>query len=311
MRRLRILLVAEESAGGRVLRTLTEMRGVTVSVLTTTAGGERGATVAQVAESLGIEVRPADLVRDADFAAWIRRERIDLLLNVHSLFLVHPAVVEAPAIGSFNLHPGPLPEYAGLNTPSWAVYHGERRFGVTLHWMDAGVDTGPIAFADNFEIDESDTGLTVTMKCVEHGVKLVSRLVDAAAKATPVPRVPQDPAQRRYFGKEIPHGGAVRWDLAAREIVNFVRACDYLPLPSPWGHPIARLGDRDLALAKAALTDHLAAEPPGTVRVRPPGEVLVAARDEWVAIRAVLVDGKIVPAPTALGVHAPGTSPRA
>ena len=69
-------------------------------------------------------------------------------MNVHSLFLIHPWS-SAPTIGSFNLHPGPLPEYAGLNVPSWAIYEGEKRsHGVTVHWMDEGVDTGPIAWIE-------------------------------------------------------------------------------------------------------------------------------------------------------------------
>ena len=38
------------------------------------------------------------------------------------------------------------PEYAGLNAPSWAIYNGEPAHGVTLHWMEAAIDTGPIAW---------------------------------------------------------------------------------------------------------------------------------------------------------------------
>ena len=73
----------------------------------------------------------------------MREQGVDLLLNVHSLYLIaRRTVVAAPRIGSFNLHPGPLPEYAGLNTPSWAIYNGEREHGVTVHWMEPGVDTG-------------------------------------------------------------------------------------------------------------------------------------------------------------------------
>jgi UDP-4-amino-4-deoxy-L-arabinose formyltransferase/UDP-glucuronic acid dehydrogenase (UDP-4-keto-hexauronic acid decarboxylating) len=293
---LNVLLVAEESAGGQVLRMLAQRPGVRLTVLTSQPGGGRGATVSQIAGSLGLDVLPAELVRDADLATWIQSQRTHLLLNVHSLFVVHPAVVEAPTIGSFNLHPGPLPEYAGLNTPSWGVYHGERRFGVTLHWMDAGIDTGPIAFAETFEIDEADTGLTVTMKCIKHGVDQVSMLVGAAADGLHPPKIRQDLAKRRYFGHEIPHGGIIQWDLPAREIVNLVRACDFLPFSSPWGQPTARLGDRDVALAKAALTHEQTSEPPGTVRSGELEKVLVAAQDEWVAVHAILADGQVVPA---------------
>ena len=49
-------------------------------------------------------------------------------------------------IGSFNLHPGPLPGFPGLNAPSWAIYERRARFGCTVHWMDAAIDAGLIAY---------------------------------------------------------------------------------------------------------------------------------------------------------------------
>ena len=164
------------------------MKGVSLSVLSSGRGKGQGATVAQAARALAIGVRPAELVQDPGFADWIRDRNVDVLLNVSSLYVVHPAVVAAPRIGSFNLHPGPLPEYAGLNTPSWAIYNGESSFGVTLHWMDAGIDTGPVAFSKTFPIDEADSGLTLSAKCVRHGVDLISEVLEAASTNASIPR---------------------------------------------------------------------------------------------------------------------------
>jgi methionyl-tRNA formyltransferase len=160
------LLVAEESAGIQVLRALAASPHRVVAAMTAppTRGG--GATVGGVAETLGVPVLPSERVRDAETADWIRAEGVDLLLNVHSLYLIVGEVVAAPRIGSFNLHPGPLPEYAGLNTPSWAIYNGEPRHGVTVHWMEPEVDTGPIAYSATFDLSESDTGLSVSARCV-------------------------------------------------------------------------------------------------------------------------------------------------
>jgi methionyl-tRNA formyltransferase len=92
----------------------------------------------------------------------LRERDVDILLNLHSLVVLGADVVAALRVGSFNLNPGPLPEYAGLNAPSWAIYRGESRHAVSLHWMDAGIDSGPIAYESSFEIDDSDTGLSLT-----------------------------------------------------------------------------------------------------------------------------------------------------
>src|SRR3982751_78292 len=151
MRRgLRVLLIAEDAAGAETLRMLAGGVHEVVAVVTRGVGAAAaGATVAGVASRLGYPIWPPRRTQDEEFAQEVRRQRIDLLLNVHGFYVLPSAVVEAPLIGSFNLHPGPLPRYAGLNSPSWAIYHGEHTHGVTLHWMDAGIDTGAVAYADN------------------------------------------------------------------------------------------------------------------------------------------------------------------
>jgi methionyl-tRNA formyltransferase len=295
---VRVLLVAEESAGIQVLRALARSPHELVAVLTAppTRGG--GATVGAVAEQLGVTVLPSERVRDAETADWIRCEDIDLLLNVHSLYLIAGEVVAAPRIGSFNLHPGPLPEYAGLNTPSWAIYNGESRHGVTVHWMEPGVDTGAIAYDASFDLTESDTGLSVSARCVREGVPLIERLLETAADdPAAIPRREQDLSRRRYYKRaDIPDEGRIEWTRPAGRIVDLVRASDYFPFPSPWGIPTTRLGEAELGVIKASRTGDAAEAAPGTVLADDGDGVRVAAEDEWVRVERVLADGRPRPA---------------
>jgi UDP-4-amino-4-deoxy-L-arabinose formyltransferase/UDP-glucuronic acid dehydrogenase (UDP-4-keto-hexauronic acid decarboxylating) len=254
--------------------------------------------VGGVAEQLGVPVVASERVRDAETADWIRDEGVDLLLNVHSLYLIHGDVVAAPAIGSFNLHPGPLPEYAGLNTPSWAIYNGESQHGVTVHWMEPGVDTGAIAYDARFDLTDADTGLSVSARCVREGVPLIERLL-AAAAADPaaIPRREQDLSRRHYYKRaEIPDDGRIVWTRPARRIVDLVRASDYFPFPSPWGIPTTELGGAELGIVRAARTGTPTTASPGSVTTDAEGTVLVAAADEWVRVERVLADGRPRPA---------------
>jgi UDP-4-amino-4-deoxy-L-arabinose formyltransferase/UDP-glucuronic acid dehydrogenase (UDP-4-keto-hexauronic acid decarboxylating) len=286
-----ILLVAEESAGIQVLRMLASTEHTVTAVLTAppTRGG--GATVARVAEQLGVPVLPSVRVGDPKLAEWVSAEQVDLILNVHSLHVMDSELVAAPRIGSFNLHPGPLPQYAGLNAPSWAIYNGERRHAVTVHRMEAGIDTGAVAFESWFDLREDDTAFTVAARCVKLGVPLIARLVEAAERDA-IPVWPQDLSRRRYFGGEPPEGGRMIWSRPAQEIVNLVRACDYSPFPSPWGHPSARLDSRSISVTKAARTRQVAGALPGTVGAVDGDEVNVAAGDEWIAVRRVQLAGE-------------------
>jgi methionyl-tRNA formyltransferase len=295
-RRLRIVVIAEEAAGVQVLRGLlavpTPPQIVAVLTRSSSEGAERP-IVYESAQKLDLDVWPSSSVRSPELATRLRDAQVDLLVNIHSLFLIHPSVLAAPTIGSFNLHPGPLPEYAGLNVPSWAIYAGEHSHGVTLHWLDEGIDTGPIAWQERFAIEATDTGLAVSGKCVRHGVPLLLRLATVAAEnARLIPREEQDLSLRRYFSAGPPSGGRVDWAQPADAILRFVRAADYAPFDSPWGHPRAQLAGVSIGIAKAVATGMTAAQPPGTVVELDTSGAVVATGDELILIQRLWLDGR-------------------
>jgi UDP-4-amino-4-deoxy-L-arabinose formyltransferase/UDP-glucuronic acid dehydrogenase (UDP-4-keto-hexauronic acid decarboxylating) len=285
---VRILLIADDAAGVQVLRMLAGTPHEVVGVMTRAAAGAVGATVAGVATRLGYPVWPARRAQEPGFAHAIKSKEVDILLNVQSHHILPTDVVAAPRIGSFNLHPGPLPAYAGLHVASWALYHGERVHGVTLHWMDEGIDTGPIAYAAEFPIDEDDSGLTLSAKCVRAGLPLIHDLLEDASRGA-IPSTPQAPGVRRYYGREIPHQGRLIWTETASRIVNFIRACDFAPFTSPWGRPRAYLTGREIVVLKAVLTGERSDAPSGTIGRQEGHDVLIAARDQWVRVTKVQV----------------------
>ena len=294
---MKVVLIAEESAGVQALNLLAESGCRVVSVMTSVPTRRpailRGTTVATAAARLGYPVWPATLVRDAALGRRLREAEVDLILNVHSLYIIHPEVIAAARVGSFNLHPGPLPQYAGLNAPSWAILRGEERHAVTLHWMEPGIDTGAVAYTASFALSETDTGLSVSSKCVTLGLPLIARFLETGVRdPASIPAHPQDLRWRRYFSAAVPFGGKLSWLLGARTLTRFVRACDYHPLPSPWGYPLTRLGDKEVAVMKAKRTYKACAEPPGTLGQQVGRAAEVAAADEWVLLERVRVEGK-------------------
>ena len=295
-RSLKVLLVAEEAAGVQTLRLLAESPHQVVAAMTASASGiGSGATVSALASRLGVPVWTPRQMKEKALAERVRREGVDLLLNVHALHVLPADLVAAPRVGSFNLHPGPLPAYAGLNAPSWAIYHGEQAHAVTLHWMDSGIDTGAIAYEAGIEIGDDDTGFSLSAKCVRAGLPLLQELLTAAAGGK-VPQRPQSAGIRRYYGREVPQGGRIDWTRPAAEIVNFIRASDYAPFPSPWGHPAASIAGRRISVLKAVRTMEPCSEMPGRVGRRMGDEIMVAGGDRWVQIRRVRIGASVLPA---------------
>jgi methionyl-tRNA formyltransferase len=293
-RRLNVALVAEEGAGLETLRMLEESEHRVAMVLTSPPGAQRALIWSHAAEK-GHRLLPAQRVRDPAFAQVVRDEQIDLLLSVHSLHILKAPILDAPRLGAFNMHPGPLPRYAGLCPSSWAIYRGEVRHGVTIHRMLPGIDTGPIAYQTIFDLHEDDTGLSVTLRCVREGVKLMARLLETAATdPDAIPRIDQDLSQREYFGREIPEGGVISWARPAREVHRFFRAFSYDPYPSPWGYPRTTLGGREVAIVELSLTGEPADALPGTVARGSGPNVRVACADAWLTLSLARIDGETV-----------------
>jgi methionyl-tRNA formyltransferase len=293
-----VLLVAEEAAGAQVLRLLVERSQRLAGVLTASDPGQAG-TVAAVAHERDIPLLDPQLVRDPAFAERIREQRVELLLNVHSLLVADAAVLGAPLVGSFNVHPGPLPRNAGLNAPSWAIAEGEARHAATVHWMTAQVDTGAIAYESWFDVGPKDTGLRVATACARHALPLVARLLDDAAAGS-IPGRPQAREGRRWHGREVPHGGQLPWQLGAQRVADLVRAADYAPFPSPWGTFATQVGEEQVEIVRVSRTGERTDAPAGTIGPPREGGVPVSAGDEWVLVERVRRDGAAVAPAAAL-----------
>lgn len=285
---MRIVFVGEEAAGARALRRILLSDHTLVGVLTSAGPDDRGTTVASIAAEHGVPATPAHRVRDAALADELRGLEVDVLLNVHSLHLVGADVLEAPRVGAFNLHPGPLPEYAGLNTASWALVHGRNRHGVTLHWMTPGIDTGDVVARSDFDLSATDTGVTVSSRAAEKGLELLDDLlVDLAVGPHAVARRPQELGDRRYYGTEVPRDGWIPWSAPSREVLDFVRAFDYRPFPSPWGRPrTTSAATGEIVVDRLRATDAPATRPAGEVHAAADG-VHVATADGWVQVLGV------------------------
>ena len=291
---LRIILVGEETAGIQTLKGLNRLDHHVVAVMASPSRvADGGATLWDVAGKMGYDVIPSARIKDPSFADHVLSERVDIILNVHSKFIMNPRVLAAPGIGSFNLHPGPLPRYAGLNPASWALYNGETTHAVTLHKMVPAIDAGPIVYQSTFEIKPNDSAILVLAKCAKLGEPLVMQLLkQAATNPDEIPLLAQDLDRREYFDRRAPDL-TVRWDRPAREIVNLIRACDFSPFASPWGNPRTRLVDNEILILKAGLTGvRSSGALPGSVARPAATEIHVATGDEWIAVKKISVAGK-------------------
>ncbi len=159
--------------------------------------------------------------------------------------------------------------------------------------MTPEIDAGTVTFDSRIPITETDTGFALMAKCIRAGVPLVEQLLSAAAKGVDqIPRHVQDFSRRRYFGRKAPNAGEIDWNWPARDIVNHVRAADYSPFDSPWGTPQSWCDGTPVGILKATATGVAHNVEPGSIGEATESGVHVAAADEWILVRKLVLNDR-------------------
>jgi peptidoglycan/xylan/chitin deacetylase (PgdA/CDA1 family)/folate-dependent phosphoribosylglycinamide formyltransferase PurN len=96
--------------------------------------------------------------------------------------LLKPQLFSIPRMGTLNVHLGRVPEYRGAPPGFWELWMGEKSVGATVHWIDAGLDTGPVVAEGRAPIYLRDTPSRVEMRATELGVSLFARALRDAAE---------------------------------------------------------------------------------------------------------------------------------
>ena len=173
-----------------------------------------------------------------DLADHLAEHPFDYLFSLSNLRIIPDAVLALPRELAINFHDGPLPRYAGLYTPAWALIHRETEYGISYHVMGSGIDEGDLLKQKRFELSPGETSISINTKCFEAGIEGFEELISELATGTVV-RTPQDLSQRSYFAKkQRPHGGAVLdWNQTAGEIEALVHALDFGDYDNPLSAP--------------------------------------------------------------------------
>ena len=104
--------------------------------------------------------------REPDGVALLKRLSLHYVVGIHFPSIVPPEVLALPREGVLNLHPAFLPWNRGWHTPSWAILDGTPA-GATLHFMDAGVDSGEVVHQRKLEVSPADTANTLYARMKE------------------------------------------------------------------------------------------------------------------------------------------------
>ncbi|MEZ5499023.1 MAG: LLM class flavin-dependent oxidoreductase [Steroidobacteraceae bacterium] len=230
---------------------------------------------------------------------------VDYLFSITNLRMLPERLLGLPARMAINFHDGPLPRYAGLNAPVWAIANGEAEHGITWHVMQKGADTGDILVSRRFAIPPDATVFALNAECYQAGLDGFTELVDHIERDALAPRR-QDTADRSYFGlsKRPRAAGLLDFSRSAADLARLVRALDFGPYPNPVLLPKLALDAEILLVREAQAVSAAGGAEAGTIEAADSGGITVRCAEGALHIRRLSdLKGADVALATAISRH--------
>lgn len=168
-----------------------------------------------------------------DWKSATQMQNLDIAISVMHNRIFKKKFIDNVKYGVLNIHPGPLPFYRGSNHYSHALMNGETWYGITLHYIDTGIDTGPIIDLYWTEIDPNDTARTLYDRVQRLGIKLfrdkLPEIIQCALEGGQVASCAQDDEKARYYKPNSLDHKEVDLNWPNEQIYNFVRGLQFPP----------------------------------------------------------------------------------
>ncbi|MGH8321054.1 MAG: formyltransferase [Gammaproteobacteria bacterium] len=180
-------------------------------------------SVQRLAELNRIPVITPGNPNTAEMVERIAALKPDFLFSFYFRFMLKEALLRIPPRGAFNMHGSLLPKYRGRVPINWAIIHGERETGASLHYMEVKADAGDLVDQQAVPILSDDTAIEVFNK-VTFAAELVLDRSLPTLVAGNAPRRSLDLKAGSYFGRRGPEDGRIDWRLSAQAVHNLIRA---------------------------------------------------------------------------------------
>ncbi len=286
---VRIVLFGQAAFGEKVLERLIGRKEEVVALYTPPDETGAETPIKRLAREAGVPVFQPKGMKGPGVFEQYKGLMPDLNVLAFVTEIIPGAILDYPRLGSIQYHPSLLPRHRGRSAINWAVIRGESKTGLTIFWVDQGVDTGPILLQKEVGIDPDDTtGSLYFNKLFPMGVDAIMEAVDLV-RGGRAPRMPQDESQATY---EPPCGeehARIPWSKPLAELYNLIRGCD--PQPGAFALHKGRRVQFFAAKALPGAVSEARARPGEVMEVGEKG-ILIAAKGGALLVRKVRPEGE-------------------
>lgn len=184
--------------------------------------------VKETALEYKIPVYQPNRVKEEEFQSALREIAPDVIVVAAFGQILPESILNLPKYGCINVHASLLPRYRGAAPIQWAVINGEKESGVTIMYMEKGLDTGDMLGKTVVPIEEKETGASLHDKLAQAGGPLLLEILDQIEKGSAV-RIKQKDEESTYAGMLTKEMGQIRWSQDATSIECLIRGLNSWP----------------------------------------------------------------------------------
>ncbi|MFR4986709.1 MAG: methionyl-tRNA formyltransferase [Lachnospirales bacterium] len=186
--------------------------------------------VKQFALDNGIEkIYQPEKIKDEDFVKVLKDLNADLFVVVAYGQLLSEQVLNIPKYGCINVHGSLLPEYRGAAPIQWAIINGEEKTGVTIQYMEKGMDSGDMILKEEIIIEKTETYKTLYDKMSIVGADALIKAIELIETGN-VNAEKQNHDEATYAPMIYKEMGHINWNNSSKDIINLIRGINPIPM---------------------------------------------------------------------------------
>ena len=254
--------------------------------------GAPNASPARTSRALALPILQPLRIKDQQAIEDIAVFKPDVIVVMAYGQILPRDILNIPKVACLNLHASLLPRWRGAAPIQAAIAGGDPETGITVMYMDEGLDTGDILLQHRIDIRSNDTGGSLHERLAQIAPDALRHSLRLFGEGS-APRIPQDNSLATYAPKLKREDGRIDWSEPAQTIERKIRAFN------PWPGAFMELapllldsgaaGGRNLKVFSASVVD-LSGEP-GEI-LRSEDELVIAASKGALSLSEVQLEGK-------------------
>lgn len=229
--------------------------------------------------------QPVKVRNDEEFINTLKELAPEIIVVAAFGQILPETVLNLPKYGCINVHASLLPKYRGAGPIQWSIINGETETGITIMYMEKGLDTGDMLGKVVVPIEKEETGESLHDKLSVAGNDCLLTVMEQIKNGTAKPEK-QDDSLSCYAPMLDKAMGHIDWEKSAKELERLIRGL------YPWPSAYTTFAGKTLKIFGADIVEKESEKPVGTIVEVTKDRIVVQTGNGCLSLKEVQLEGK-------------------